>query len=977
MTLSLQDENISRNLRESDDDFQYPLHKKSKYENIDRQINEIDYEIERIKPKSFNTMKDRNETKKLKTHKEEEKNTSLFVKYEDKLYSLIMKEPIIKKENFLKALSKTINKKEMDLLNLKLLDYAVLKEIIYSCGSFPEKSRNHIWKFLLSLPQDKHLFEFYAVKGIHPFYKNLNEFFQVKDTKDFLRLQHICSLISFWSPHIGNIYFLPNFIYPFIKYIRGDDLFLFELLIAIMNTYCQYWFEFYPGAPLNHLKICEKIIQKESHKLFSHLKKLEEEFSTCSMKVSEIIWRFFKNFFSETFCKESFLQLVDFVLTHNHKPEILIYVSCSILINLENILMKCKTPNEVETVLFKNDNNEKRSLNLNLMKIFKKSLRLMEKYSSFQIYKYKPYIPFPDGRYPNIENFPLDFLGTTGKLKEELFKEEENFILRKTQIEEIEKKVEELSKREKMMQRCYESLIHKEKEKGEIMKRELDLIIYQKEKFYEELKNRKLQKIDKLENLIDSGLKFYEKMNSTEISTFEEEMRKKKTMEEFDLKQRLQQEELNNLEFNANRKILQLVNLRSKDEEDQKFKNLQESKEKEREMKKRIYEEKWRLEDEAMQKRLEYLRNMKEIEYLHKNDENQIREKELRAKIKEYEEELLIREVERERKNRELQQEFEENMISGNNLKNNRGCSAANDKIKPLNEIDYQRLDQENMHIENKNQHIMKKENEDRKNLNQNQNKENYSKGFSKNEKIPSNNNKLISIYDEDDTDPHNQINRKDKYFDEVRNNPYNSYNEDNLNNIHDYSYNYNNPYLSSKANFTNNNNRSYSNSGSNIHEFSSPSLSSENKNSTQTNLRLINEGIRNISTPSSHYQTTTNQNKSKYEASSGNLRRIPMTSPSSQDIENYRQYIQVDNKNKHIHNINKQDYYDDILTSSYNSENESRDSKAYYPRDTGMKITSPNNFANHQMQSDSLFSLSKSKNIASLGSLSLSNSNR
>jgi hypothetical protein len=39
--------------------------------------------------------------------------------------------------------------------------------------------------------------------------------------------------------------------------------------------------------------------------------------------------------------------------------------------------------------------------------------------------------------------------------------------LKKKKIDEIELKFYELAKKEKMMQKCYESLIHKEKEKAE------------------------------------------------------------------------------------------------------------------------------------------------------------------------------------------------------------------------------------------------------------------------------------------------------------------------------------------------------------------------------------------------------------------------------------------------------------------------------------------------------------------------------
>jgi len=922
MSLSQLKEEYEKDLRDSYDDNHYPLDKKSKYETIDKQINEIDYGLERIKPKYFNPKNDREELRNIIINRPHPQGLH---EYEDKLYSLIMREPIIKKENFLRSLSQSISKKDMAILNLKLLDYSVLKEIMETCGSFPEKSRNYIWKYLLSLPGDKNLFEFYSVKGIHPFYKNLKDFFKVKDNKEYRRLQQICSIISFWSPHVGNVYFLPNFIYPFIKAIQGDDLFIFELLIAIFNTFCQYWFEFYPGAPLNHLKICEKILAKESNKLYSHFKLLEKETNDSSMKLSEIIWKLLKSIFSDSLCKENWCQLIDFILTYNHKPEIVMYVSCSYLLSLENLLMKCKCQADVDSILFSGVN---KNLNLSLIKIFKNSERLMEKYSRYQIFKYKPHFPFMNDRYPKIDKFPLDFLGTTAKLKEELFREEENFELKKKKIDEIESKFYELARKEKMMQKCYESLIHKEKEKGEIMKRELDLITYQKEKFYDEMKNRKILKVSKLENLIGSSLKFYDKMKVTEIATFEEGMRKKKSLEEFDMKQRLQQEELNNLEFDANRKILHLMNLRVKDEEYQKFKMLEESKEKEREMKNRIHEENWNLEDEGNQKNIENLRNLKEMEYIQNKEDNYFKNKELKEKIKDHRQNLLIQEVNNERKNRNAQQEYEENRIAS---KDNLSYKEAMPRFNQKNS----KGQKQNVNLSSQNVPA----GSDVKNS--------YLKGNNIRDRTPK------DSYD-------------DKYFSSNSNSP---------NNLRKYDY----PYLDDNRQSSKKNIPIQNSSDSNVNDFSSPTISSDNKNSAHTNLQLINEGIRNFTSTSSPYN---NYLSSKIDSSSqdNNSSKNPFNF-SEQEFYPQEQAV---NKNKY-EKLNQKEFNNsnDLLTSNYRSNSNDGLEEGDYRYGTKNKNFQGDNqgrslnSTKNQGQYDSQISFNKSNNFASLGSLSLSQSNR
>lgn len=613
------------------------------------------------------------------------------------------KEPIINRSLFLKSLSKDIDNSEK--LQLKLFEYPILKEIIEKCGSFPEKFRTYVWKFLLSLPNNRKLFDMYSIKGLHPFYRNLELIFPLNDGRIFRKLQSMCSALTFWSPHVGNLYFLPNLIFPFIKCIKGDDLFLFELIIAFINNYCQFWFEFYPGAPLNHFKICEKIIEKENPKIYIHFKKLEKENSqpnvfnfmsqkyenkqdrnldplvnsgrntqNISMKenikllnLSEIIWRMFKNNFSESLIKENWLQYMDFILTYNHKPEIILYFACAYLIKKQDLILKCNNFSDLENILF-NSSYEKNS-HLNLMSVFSLTNKLLEKYSKYQLYIYKPHEPFYKGQleenysYPCIDKFPLDFLETTAKLREDLFKEQENFNQKQIQIDEIENKFKDLSKKEEMIQRAYRSLVHREKEKGEIVKKELDLIMYQKMKFYEEMKHKKLDKVDRLNNLIQNSIKFYENMNSSELNRFEEEMRKRKILEEMDLKQRLQQEELNNLEFEANRKMINLLNLRNKDEEARKFRAQDEILQKDREVNKRLLEEKWALEDEELKKKIENLRNLKEYELLKKKESTDLLHKEYTQKLNEFEQNLFIQQVERERKSRQIDSELELNKL--------------------------------------------------------------------------------------------------------------------------------------------------------------------------------------------------------------------------------------------------------------------------------------------------------------------------
>ena len=87
-------------------------------------------------------------------------------------------------------------------------------------------------------------------------------------------LQKVCSLLAFYSPLIGNIYFLPELVFPFVKCFPNEEHFLFELLIGFFHSVGNFWFEFYPGPPLYHIKLSEKIVEREEPMICERIEKI-------------------------------------------------------------------------------------------------------------------------------------------------------------------------------------------------------------------------------------------------------------------------------------------------------------------------------------------------------------------------------------------------------------------------------------------------------------------------------------------------------------------------------------------------------------------------------------------------------------------------------------------------------------------------------------------------------------------------------
>ena len=366
-------------------------------------------DLERLK----NDIESLKEYYKASTEKQKAKDAKMFEESEimqqklkeqqDKqVNSRNLKEPIIKKSNFDRYIRSELKPKDLNKINLNIFSYKNLQQIITYCGSFPENARKFIWKYLLSLPNDKHLFGKYSHKGVHPFYENLQQVFPIADQKYFRRVQAICSLISFWCPHVGNIYYLPNIVFPFVKTILGDDLFIFETLIALFNSVFKYWFDHYPNMPIEHIDFIVDILNKETNE---QMKQIE---SGCGLKVSELIWRLLTNFFSESFNKNDWLSFVDFILSYNHKPEMILYFAGAFILQYkDDLVMHRENKAKISKLLYDI------ALPRNVLCLIKSALKLYNKYSKTQKMVYHAYVPFPDNDYPIMDKFPLDFLKTT------------------------------------------------------------------------------------------------------------------------------------------------------------------------------------------------------------------------------------------------------------------------------------------------------------------------------------------------------------------------------------------------------------------------------------------------------------------------------------------------------------------------------------------------------------------------------------
>ena len=396
--------------------------------------------------------------------------------------------PIINSEYFYNFIKSETKSKTLSSFKSSSFNYKVLQETFTGCGTYPESARKYIWRYLLSLPNNTNQFMIYSGKGIHPLYLNLEKILPINENQMLIRLQKLCSLISFWSPDIGKVSYLPKILYPFLKCFPGDDIFVFETVMALLSSVFKYFIEFYPNFPVTHVKLIEEIIKKETNG------GIQKIFNDLNIPLNELIWRMIKYLFSESLKKNDWLSFFDFLITYNHKPEMILYFTSAFFILTKNDISTNLTQKSLLKLFI--DNKPRRELN----KIFNLALWLYKKYSkSLQEFVYEPYLPLERcDKYKSLTNIGNKFYDVIEKMKNELNRGELEYdIGRQLMMNDdykiiLEKKYKELCNLEREIEYCRKDILEQEKIKNDILKWQLDIISHQR--------NATIKKIEQINN---------------------------------------------------------------------------------------------------------------------------------------------------------------------------------------------------------------------------------------------------------------------------------------------------------------------------------------------------------------------------------------------------------------------------------------------------------------------------------------------
>jgi len=551
------------------------------------------------------------------------------------------------------------------------LSLARIKKLLEEYGEFPYKYRITLWKRLLGTPDNQLAFQKLSEKGTHSCVTNLEHKYPLKDKQLLSKLETVMSCLAHHCPIFSEAEFVPAVVFPFVK-LTGELLTAFEFSLSLLVEWMQHWFEKYPEPPINYILAVEECIQKYDSGLWNHLKSL----GNCSVWV----WPVLQNLFIEVMTQEEWLSLVDHLLAERGKPEFLVFVTAAYFVYFKSTILSIYTPYELNYFLHKQNPVSVKQL----IKLAKElhSLKDQVKLPSFEIK-----VPLTRGEYPLFTNYPEFAIKYQEQVRERIFKETQEIQLKNQYLEKITERLSKLEEDEFRFRREQEALIAAEQDRRKKAQIEEQVRFEEKRKLDNQMREKRLEQIKRIEETVESSLRNQEKLKEIEMRKLEEELSRKQEEDKYYMQNRTEEEALSLVEFKATQRLLELMRARQSEEAVRNLRLAKENWEKELESKDRLQQQQWRIEDEERRLRLEMARETKLKEVQEKAQLNDKLKLEKMQRIQVLERELNKQEIEKERRLRQVAEEEA--------LRNEEALAQIRDKYSYLREYDekqFQRL---------------------------------------------------------------------------------------------------------------------------------------------------------------------------------------------------------------------------------------------------------------------------------------------
>eukprot|EP00743_Colponemidia_sp_Colp-15_P009153 GILK01009987.1.p1 GENE.GILK01009987.1~~GILK01009987.1.p1 ORF type:complete len:1224 (+),score=348.36 GILK01009987.1:392-3673(+) len=520
-----------------------------------------------------------------------------------------------------------------------------LQSMLSTYGQYPDKYRLLIWRFLLELPHNEEAFNNLSAKGIHPAFEDLPKRYPLQNRRLSQRLQKTLSQLAFWSPIFSDVPYMPALVFPFIKLFGADELSCFEVLVSVLLHWCQRWFEFFPNPPLTVLHWIESLLQYHDPQLLNHFERIGATSQTYA-------WTMLQTMFTEVLTKQEWLSLMDHLVTSSAEPFQLLFAVIGYLRYFRSAILQCSKVEEIELFV-------RRQNALNLQHILRSINDLRTKTPASMIPVYEQNLPLSHPQYPLFNGYPKFVVDYQIKERDRIVEEERSLHRKKELLNDLHEKAKELANQEEAFKLQQEQILMAEQQRREKANAEEQARLKERARIDQMARQRRLEQISKMEDSVKASLERQTKLREAELSRLQDELDRRKAVEDYEVSARLEEEALLNLEFQASQRLQELAEIREREDNARHLRMELSAKDREAELKTKLVNESWTTEDEERKLRQQLARQNRERIASLNRDLQERRQAEMQYRLKELEKVTKVSVVERERRLRHTAEDVE------------------------------------------------------------------------------------------------------------------------------------------------------------------------------------------------------------------------------------------------------------------------------------------------------------------------------
>jgi hypothetical protein len=520
------------------------------------------------------------------------------------------------------------------------LQHCNLKKMLECYGEYPEKYRVLVWRFLLQLPNNSEAYTGLYNKGVHSAWAQLHKKYPVKSQALFSKLERVLSSLAYWSPIFGEVEYLPIIVFPFVKICPGDDTTCFEMVATFFLNWLQEWVGNYPNPPVTYLNAVEDIVKAQAPRLVQYLRSL-------GATPVHYVWPLLRSLFSESLSSAEWVRFVDYLVTDWNQPELLLYATAQFILTYSTTYLSLSCLDDLAKFTHRQNS-------VNVTKLMTEARALMAQGLPLQGVSFDRKVPLPTGQYPLFTAYPAYIVDYQTEARERMLSQEQEAQRKAAYLQELKSKMSKLEYEENQFSRHVESLTAAEADRRAALRIEEEIREMELAKAAQGTREQRLGHVTRIEQTVEKSLKSQLDLRRQELRGLEEEIARRAASDKVRVRGQMEEEALANLELQANHRLMELMRLRTNEESVRKLKQEQRNWMQEQQLKERVVQEQWKLQDEERRLKLGLMRDHKQkalVEAAEAADKAEILTKQ---KIAELERELQLQEVDRERRLRQL-----------------------------------------------------------------------------------------------------------------------------------------------------------------------------------------------------------------------------------------------------------------------------------------------------------------------------------